>query len=327
MSGLEHGGRLAAARRRFPDAPQPWMDLSTGINPVPYPLPPLPPALFARLPDPDDLRRLQAVAAEAFGAPDPSMVAALPGTQAAISVLPLLFRAQNVAVVTPAYGEHAACWAASGAAVRAVSRPEELAGAEIGVLCNPNNPDGRRWPPEALLPVARRVGLLVVDEAYIDLEPGVRSCAPLIAEAPQLLGLRSFGKSYGLAGARLGFAIAGPPVAERLRGAFGPWPVSGPALAIGERALADGDWLRAAAERARADAARLQLLLARAGLRVIGGTSLFVLAETDRAAEWCARLGEAGILVRSFEHAPAWLRFGLPGDEAAWRRLETVMRG
>src|SRR6202023_1590656 len=78
---VEHGGDLGAARRLFPGAPEPFIDLSTGINPHPYPLPALPNEIFARLPDRTSIRQLAAVAAQAYGAPSPDHVAAAPGTQ------------------------------------------------------------------------------------------------------------------------------------------------------------------------------------------------------------------------------------------------------
>src|ERR1700724_269180 len=78
---VEHGGDLAAARLLFPDAPEPFIDLSTGINPYPYPLPPLPLDLFARLPEPDAVDRLAAIAALAYGAPSAAHLVAAPGTQ------------------------------------------------------------------------------------------------------------------------------------------------------------------------------------------------------------------------------------------------------
>ncbi len=327
LSGLEHGGRVAAARRRFPDAPQPFVDLSTGINPVSYPLPPLPPEIFARLPDPADLARLQAVAAEAYGAPDPAMVVVAPGTQAVISALPFVCPVRRVSVLSPTYGEHAACWAASGAVVREVAGLEALTDAEVAVVCNPNNPDGRCRPAEALLAVARKVRLLVVDEAFIDFEADIGSCAPLLSETSRMVVLRSFGKCYGLAGLRLGFAIAGRSLALRLRQALGPWAVSGPALALGPAALRDRAWRQASIARCHEDAARLDALLTEAGLRVLGGTRLFRLAEATEAPEWGERLGRAGILVRSYARAPGWLRFGLPGKEAEWDRLHAVLRG
>src|SRR6202051_2572023 len=78
---IEHGGDLGIARRLFPGAPEPFIDLSTGINPNPYPLPKLSPDLFARLPDRAALERLAQIAARAYGAPSSTHVVAAPGTQ------------------------------------------------------------------------------------------------------------------------------------------------------------------------------------------------------------------------------------------------------
>src|SRR5690349_20296003 len=80
LEPLAHGGELAAARRMFPGAPEPFIDLSTGINPCPYPLPALPGEIFARLPDRLSIRALAAVAAATYGAPSPDHVAPAPGT-------------------------------------------------------------------------------------------------------------------------------------------------------------------------------------------------------------------------------------------------------
>jgi cobalamin biosynthetic protein CobC len=326
--GLEHGGRLGAARRRFPDAPRPFIDLSTGINPIPWPVLPLPPESFARLPEPEALFGLQQAAAEAYGLSDPAMAVAAPGTQILIQLLPRLFPQAGIRVLGPTYAEHADCWAAAGTDVEEVPDLASLRGASAAVVCNPNNPDGRRIPPDRLLALAAgmaaRGGLLVVDEAFADLEEGPLSCAAFLPK-PGLVLLRSFGKSYGLAGIRLGFALAERPVAARLREALGPWAVSGPALEIGRAALADRAWLAAAALRLEGDAARLDALLRRAGLRVLGGTRLFRLAQGD-AAFWFTRLGQAGLLTRPFAQRPDWLRFGLPADAAAWARLEQALQ-
>src|SRR5947209_11774783 len=94
-----HGGDLNGARRRFPDAPEPWIDLSTGINPIAYPLPPLAPDIWARLPQPGDLRRLEELAAVAYGAARGAEVVAGPGTQALIQSLPRLFPAKRVGIL------------------------------------------------------------------------------------------------------------------------------------------------------------------------------------------------------------------------------------
>ena len=91
---LVHGGDLAAARRLFPDAPESFLDLSTGINPNPYRLPPLPEEIFARLPDAAALEHLAGVAAAAYGAPAASYVVAAPGTQILLPLVAGLARAR-----------------------------------------------------------------------------------------------------------------------------------------------------------------------------------------------------------------------------------------
>lgn len=325
---IAHGGSLGAARRRFPGAPEPWVDLSTGINPHAYPLPDLPATAFARLPEPEALEGLQRVAAAAYGAADPGMVAAAPGTQILIGLLPRLWPQPEVAVLGPTYAEHAACWRDAGARVTEATAFEALHDAPAAVLCNPNNPDGRRVPAARLLALADRIagrgGLLLVDEAFADLEPEA-GLAPALPH-PAVVILRSFGKTYGLAGVRLGFALAAPERAGRLRGALGPWAVSGPAIEIGSKALADRGWLAHTASVSRRAAGRLDALLEGAGFCIIGGTALFRLAEAARAQSAYERLGRAGILVRSFPETPTRLRFGLPATEAAWQRLAAALR-
>ena len=322
---MAHGGGLIAARTRFPGAPESWIDLSTGINPVPYPARPLRPEAHNRLPEPEEVQRLEAAAAQAYGT-DPALVVAAPGTQILISLLPHLLSLESVAILGPTYGEHAAAWAQAGSAVSTVGSVEELGGGHAAVLCNPNNPDGRRTPPAQLSALAdqlaARSGMLVVDEAFADLEgPGLSLVPTLPSNA---VVLRSFGKTYGLAGLRLGFAIAAPPVAAMIRAALGPWAVSGAAVEIGAAALADTAWLAASRQRLENDAARLDGLLDDAGLCVLGGTRLFRLAGTPDAGAVAERLGHAGILVRSFANEPTWLRFGIPGD--GWDRLEAALR-
>ena len=313
---------LAAAHALFPDAPLPFVDLSTGINPVAYKLAPLLDDAFTRLPDAEDEAALRRVAAAAYGVSDPDMVVAAPGTQILISLLPHLLagRGGRVAILSPTYGEHEAAWRAAGYDVTTISSAADLAGFDIAVLCNPNNPDGRLIDPASLLPHA---GLLIVDEAFADLEPPGFSAAGLLPRN-DLLVLRSFGKSTGLAGVRLGFALAEPGLAARLRSALGPWAVSGPALAAGLQALADTEWRAATIARLDQDCARLDDLLHRAGMNKVGGTRLFRLYEGEGDTLF-HRLGRAGILVRRFSFQPRLLRFGLPGHTDEWRRLEAAL--
>ncbi len=329
-AALPHGGRLTEARLLFPRAPEPLVDLSTGINPAPYPLPPLPPECFAHLPEPEAVEALQAAAASAYGAADAAMLVAAPGTQILIDLLPRLWPARDVAVLEPTYAEHAQAWARVGCSVVRVSDVDSLAAADVAVLCNPNNPDGRRVPPAMLQALADRLaargGLLVVDEAFADLEG--KECSVVAAlPHPALIVLRSFGKTYGLAGLRLGFALASPARAAAIRAALGPWAVSGPAIAIGCQALRDDTWLAATAQRLAEAAMALDAVLDGGGLRVVGGTRLFRLAAADDASAVFDRLGRAGIFVRRFSAYPRWLRFGLPAEEAAWQRLRAALRG
>ncbi|GJD69205.1 threonine-phosphate decarboxylase CobD [Methylobacterium gnaphalii] len=322
-----HGGDLDAARKDFPDAPEPWIDLSTGINPVPYLLPPFEASALQRLPSAGDLLALKRVAAEAYGAGGAENVAAAPGSQILIETLPRLRARARVAVVGPTYAEHAAAWGRAGHAVETVRDLPAGGHFEIVVVVNPNNPDGRVHDAARLADVARdlatRGGLLIVDEAFADFEPGL--CEPCDL-GPAAVRLRSFGKSYGLAGLRLGFALAAPALARQVETALGPWAVSGPALAAGLAALPDRAWRREAALARAHDAARLDRMIRRGSGLVVGGTALFRTATFDDGPALFRRLGEAGIYVRRFPDTPAQLRFGLPPDKAAWCRLSRVLK-
>ena len=325
---IRHGGQLSLLRRRYKDAPEPLIDLSTGINPFPYPLPPIPETAYTRLPEDVHIRRLQAAAAVAYGARDADLIAVAPGTQLLISSLPRILPASRVSILSPTYGEHAAVWAAAGAAVAEGSSPEGLADGDVAVLCNPNNPDGRSFDRRAIeelqARLARRGGRLIVDEAFAEFAEADLSVVPAVPQ-PGLAVLRSFGKAYGLAGVRLGFLIAERGVVERVQQALGPWPVSGVAIHLACAALGDAAWRRDTAGRLAAAGGRLDAVLAAHGLEAVGGTSLFRLVGHANAPAVAEALGRAGILVRNFPERPGWLRFGLPPDGDAWPRLETAL--
>jgi cobalamin biosynthesis protein CobC len=321
---LLHGGDLDAARRQFPGAPEPFIDLSTGINPNSYPVPHLPAEVFARLPDRAATSRLAAIAATTYGAPSADHVVPAPGTQMLLPLVAGLIRPGRAAILSPTYNEHARCAALAGHSVMEVRDVGGLADADLAIVTNPNNPDGRLIGRDMLLGTAARLrphgGILVVDEAFMDTAPSGSSLAGDVTR--NIIVLRSFGKFFGLAGIRLGFALLDRPLAVRLAAILGPWPVSGPALAIGAKALADAVWI----ERTRLDfvqaVRRLDSMLTQAGLDVVGGTALFRLVRTPGAHALFHHLGRAGILARIFPEHPDWLRFGVPGDEGAWRRLE-----
>jgi cobalamin biosynthetic protein CobC len=324
-----HGGALEVARQLTPGAPEPWIDLSTGINPHAYPLPDLEPEAWSRLPEGGALARLEAAAALRYGVAGESVVAG-PGSQALIQALARILPHGAVGALAPTYGGFAAAFAAAGSRVVEAKRIEGMHDLDVAIVVNPNNPDGRIISRAALLDLherlARHAGALIVDEAFADFDAEKESLAPSLPSSGAVV-LRSFGKAYGLAGLRLGFALASPDILPSLRAALGPWPVSGPAIAIGAQALADSDWLEAMRARLGHDAARLVALLHGAGWRIIGGTSLFRLAAHANARAAFDQLLVAGILTRPFAEAPDRLRFGIPGDENAWERLAAALRG
>jgi cobalamin biosynthetic protein CobC len=321
---IAHGGSLAEAHRRFPDARHPFIDLSTGINPHPYPMPPLPADVFARLPEPAALRALESIAAAAYGVPDASMVVAAPGSQILISLLPRLLPQTDIGVLGPTYAEHAASWAGQGARVHHGTELQQFAHLPAAVLCNPNNPDGRRIDPASIAALAKGMALLVVDEAFADFEPQPISTAAFLG-MPELVVLRSFGKAYGLAGLRLGFALAAPQKAAAIRAALGPWAVSGVAIAVASRALADMGWRNDMIRRLDADVLRLDRSLQESGLPAAVGTRLFRLVDCEDAPHRFEALGRAGVFVRRFADRPTLLRFGIPA-EAHWARVEQAVK-
>lgn len=325
---IAHGGALDEARRLYPCAPEPWIDLSTGVNTIPYPAPDIPAEAWARLPSASEDFELREIAAARYGAVDPVQITAAPGTQALIQILPRLVGQARVAILGPTYAEHGASWRREGHHVYEVETlAKALDGATIIVAVNPNNPTGRVIPAEELRWAARaldrRGGLLVVDEAFMDVIEPCQSVIPALP--PSTVVLRSFGKSYGLAGVRLGFAATERKIAERLRDLLGPWAVSGPAIFIGRAALADSAWLAEARLRLGGDAERLDAMLISAGCEVLGGTPLFRLAAHAFAQALADKLGENGILVRRFSEEQTWLRFGIPCGKAAWRRLQEAL--
>jgi cobalamin biosynthetic protein CobC len=325
---LPHGGDLSAAQRLFADAPKPFIDLSTGINPNPYPLPPLPAELFARLPDAVATACLVAAAATSYGAPSAAHVVPAPGTQILLPLVAGLVRPGRAAILSPTYNEHARAARLAGHSVIETRESAALGDADLAIVANPNSPDGRLIDREALLALAAKLrgrgGILVVDEAFMDVGPPGISLAGDVGRG-NLVVLRSFGKFFGLAGIRLGFALLDRPYAVRLAAMLGPWAVSGPALAIGAAALVDTAWIEETRQRLSAAAGRLDGILIGAGLGIPGGTALFRLVRTPAAPALFHHLGRAGILVRKFPHDATWLRFGLPAGEEDWQRLQIAM--
>lgn len=306
----DHGGGLDAAIARWGGPRAAWIDLSTGINPAPYPIPPLPDHAWRSLPDRGAQKALEQAARRFWHVPQEAAVVAAPGASALIARMPAALGAPGtVAIPGPTYNEHAAAFHSAGWTVQDT-------GGDAQIAVHPNNPDGRLWQAGDL-----SAPLRVIDESFCDTTPE----ASLIAQAtrPGTVILKSFGKFWGLAGLRLGFAIGDPTVIDRLRDALGPWPVPGPALAIGTAALNDTGWARQTRETLAKEAARLDQIMTARNATVIGGTPLFRLYQVDNAARWHDDFARQKILTRVFPYASNWLRLGLPGA-AHWDRLDRL---
>lgn len=345
---LEHGGKLRAAAQHYGIQLDNWLDLSTGINPQSYPVPTIDPLCWQRLPEDND--GLEAAAAAYYGS---DRLLVLPGSQAAIQILPVLFKPAVVTCVAPIYEEHSHAWQRAGHQLRRLpTLPRALAAATpIIVLCNPNNPTAKTLPCDALLEAAvqlnSRGGWLIVDEAFADpgMENGAVDFAGLAGlagsvEAPRLIVLRSLGKFFGLAGARVGFIFGAAEKLDPLREAIGPWPVAHPARVVAQEALSDFAWQAAARKRLATSSLRLAECLAPLGS--ISRTALFcTLNMTGKTATGAAgtastasteqrldalfeHFARRAILTRRFTRH-GLLRFGLPGSEGEWERLSSAI--
>ncbi|NUH66689.1 threonine-phosphate decarboxylase [Sulfitobacter sp. S0837] len=307
----DHGGGVDAAAARFGGQRADWIDLSTGINPQPYPTPDLPADAWSALPDAGAQTALEEAARAFWQVPAGAALLAVPGASAAIARIPALAPRGTVRIPGPTYNEHAASFAESGWQVVKGGKTEAT------VHVHPNNPDGRLWPAaETIAPLS------IIDESFCDITPD----ATLMAEAtrPGTLILKSFGKFWGLAGLRLGFVIGDPALVAELRRMLGPWPVSGPALHIGAAALRDRDWAHVTRIRLAADADRIDKLMTGASAQIVGGTPLFRLYEVNDAQAWQTRLAQNHIWTRIFPYNPRWLRLGLPPTRG-WARLEQAL--
>jgi cobalamin biosynthetic protein CobC len=322
-----HGGNLAAAEALFGKPAAGWLDLSTGINPFAYPNVDVDPALLHRLPTEREVDQLLLAASGYYGVPDEAHILAVAGSQAALQWLPRLREPGKVAVLSPTYSEHARTWRDADHSVEETGDPENLREADVAVICNPNNPDGKSLSPDEVLAIAEGCTdsgrWVVVDEAFADTMPG-NSTVPHTGREGIII-TRSFGKFFGLAGVRLGFVIGSHGLIDRLAEAVGPWAVGGAALEIGTRALSDKDWITETLAHLAAARASLDAVLRQSGFEIVGGTDLFRLVQHNEAQALVNYLGECGILVRPFADTPQLLRFGLPGNKENLARLKIAL--
>jgi cobalamin biosynthetic protein CobC len=328
---IRHGGNLAGAIAQYGGVRSQWLDLSTGISPWAYPVGNVPMEGWARLPEADAEANLINAAKAAYGVPANAQVVAAPGTQALIQRLPdLPLQKATVALDPVGYQEHAVCWQRAGHDVVLTRAPlvEAIENTAIThcVVIHPHNPLGHFQDLQALSQVAellpKRGGFLVVDEAFCDAYP-LRSTTQLSEQGALIL--KSFGKIFGLAGLRLGFAIGpGEPMGQ-LKAELGPWAVSGPAMEIGAKALVDDVWLKNHVHKLIAQSAALSELLSENGFSPAGSTSLFVSVRHQKAGVIADGLARQHILIRGFDQDAELLRFGLPGTADDMLRLQTAL--
>jgi cobalamin biosynthesis protein CobC len=325
---VSHGGALARAMARHGGQRGEWMDLSTGINPNPPMAPALDGRAWTELPDEDLTLSAIAAARLAYGVPDCAAMVAAPGVQAIIQLLPRLRPGASCAVLGPTYAEYVNVFQSLGRGAQEVESFGQLDEKPVVVVVNPNNPDGRRVPAEAIVTLARRKaaagGMLVVDEAFCDLHPQLSVVAQ--TGMPGLLVLKSFGKFYGLAGIRLGFAVGHADDVTCLASHLGPWAVSGPALAVGASLLGDAELRGAIAARILANAEAQRAVLEDARLTLLADTGLFHLVSVDDAHQLHHSLAERHILTRAFDGNPHWLRFGLCAGALQRDRLARALK-
>ena len=264
--------------------------------------------------------RLLTAARAFWNVPDGAEIVAANGASALIAAMPHLVRQiQNdvdgetyweknvVCIPGPTYNEHAAAFSAQGWDVR------ERGKARVHVLVHPNNPDGQMWATNP------HPCTTIIDESFCDVVPEASQVR--IAAHPEKVVLKSFGKFWGLAGARLGFAICTPDLARKVQDQLGPWAVSGPALEIGARALEDVAWAEATRVRLAADAKRLDDLV---GWPLVGGTDLFRTYEVPDAAAMQDKLARGHVWSRIFPYSKTWIRLGLPAPDR-WGQLEAAL--
>lgn len=265
-SPLEHGGNIAAVSQAYGIARSQWLDLSTGINPYPYPVGDLPADLFQQLPYQSEAF-CQAVTAYYGG----HEWVAGNGSQQFIALLPKVLPALPVLLPDLGYQEHERFWRFNAnplqhypafglqQATQAIDEALQQNPAQHLVVINPNNPSGLLLSTNQLIAWANQLqgGTLIVDEAFIDAtsnsnsntnfnaNPNVSLLQPAQSELPEnVIVLRSFGKFFGLAGVRLGFAF-GRQKNEALRALkqwVGPWNINGAAQALAQKALTDHAW-------------------------------------------------------------------------------------
>lgn len=305
-----HGGGLDAACQKWGGRREDWLDLSTGINRIPYPFQPVEASAWHALPDAAASIALEESARKLWIVPSDATFLAVPGLSAVIARLPELLPpgAKSVRIAQPTYSEYAASLAERGIFPASDSHHQ--------IAVHPNNPDGTLWQGAPI-----KDALTIIDESFCDTMPEASRIA--LSAMKGVLVLKGLGKFWGLAGLRLGFVVGDADLIARLARLLGPWPVSGPALAIGQQALSDTNWIKETRIRLDRDAARLDDIMTRRGAQLAGGTSLFRLYEVDKALRWQENFAQGRILIRRFAWSDRHIRLGVPAP-ADFERIKAT---
>jgi len=209
------------------------------------------------------------------------------------------------------------------------SLPPQLAEVEakLTILCHPNAPSGTLTPLHQVEGLALRVhGILVIDEAYIDFAD--ETALPLLHRYPHVVILRTFSKSFSLAGMRIGLAFGHPDLISELIKVKDSYNVSRLSIVAAVAALEDYAWMRQNVDKIRATRTRLSAALRELGYFVYDSQTNFVLARKQGVAQKPVYLGlkERGLLVRYFSSPELadCLRISVGTDEEITRLLAAM---
>ncbi len=331
-----HGGDLGWAMETYGGDKADWLDLSTGINRRTYPFS-IDHALadIRELPSETDLKSCLEAARMAYQCPEELALAAGPGTQILINSLPHILNPSQCYIAEPTYSEHRGAMELAGVPCSVFSHFDDILAQRIGersclIVVNPNNPDGRTLPASKLLELADHLqkssSTLIIDEAFADITPE-QSILPHLNSQSNIIVLRSFGKFFGLAGIRLGFAIGSDDIVSKIANFHGPWTVSSVALKVGTQALSDLKWQKQERELLCHWSERLKDSLTSRRLSVIGGTDLYLLVQSENARELHMHLAKHHIWSRIFTYQNNWIRLGIPMQVSELHRFEEALDG
>ena len=312
LTGRDHGGGLDAAIAAYGGDRSEWIDLSTGINPNPYPFQPVSFDAWTDLPDSASLKSAEDAARAFWDVPETAGALLVPGLSVAIAQLPFLLKGKAVSIEDRTYNEYRAAFMTAGWTVK----PD----AAVRVFVSPNNPTGDWADPDDL---ADR-DICIIDESFADTDPE-RS---LIRHAARknVLVLKGLGKFWGLAGLRFGAVFGDPAIIKILQQRLGPWCVSGPSLQIAAQALADATWAQETRANLANKSQELDALMAGLAQSPATGTNLFRLYQVSDALSLHRHLAEAFILTRVFPYDPTLIRLGLWKNGTERGRLAEAVR-